>query len=193
MSFSHFLIRHPEDKTEEERFREWTTRARQTKTPKMTNHGYTSFSRNLHDSVFFFFSIYALSNVRFSRFQNRTCRTSLIDRRSCRWKLISNSCVTKSIVNWSIEYRIVKEQNNDSVWNLNREILSFRFLSLNDYGTNRNINLNWTIHVEINHSCYQLEMMMTVNSMDLENAFTNFLYERVQESVKKMKMKKDHL
>ena len=32
---------------------------------------------------FLFFSIYALSHVRFSSFQNRTCRTSLIDRRCC--------------------------------------------------------------------------------------------------------------
>ena len=36
-------------------------------------------------------------------------------------------------------------------------------------------------------------MMMTVNIMILENAFTNFLNEGVQESVKKMKMKEDHL
>ena len=164
------MTSHPEDKIEEERFREWTT-TRLTKTPKMTNHGHTSFPRNLHD--WFFFEIRSLTREIFqlliSDFLNFAHRQKeLLE--------IELSITTSWIGN--IEYHIVKEQKNDSVWTLNREILNFRFLSLNDERSNRNMDLNWTIHVEMNHSYYHLEMMMIMKNLTFENALTNILYQK---------------
>ena len=155
------FIRHSGDKTEEEQLFEWIERARHSKTSKITNHEHASFPRNLYDWVFFL--------IRFLTLRSSTEEIS-------RWKLkVLHRGKKKAWIerNWNIECRFSENNAIFSISKFGLKFLNLKLQSSNDERSNINSDLCCTIHVQINHLFYQLQMMM---KMTIRAIVVNWTY-----------------
>ena len=158
-----FLIRHPGDKIEEGHLFEWIESVRRTKTSMIINHEHTSFPRHLYDLVFFF------ENMISHTWELIVFRIKIEELRSSteeifKWKLkMIHRRKKKSWIErtWNIEYRSAEEWHQFLVfqnWIESSWISNCNWLS--DDRSNISSVLCCTIHAELNHSFFQLQMMM---------------------------------